>query len=341
MARLIISRIRIVNIILMANKDKPNQHDFFLTLSDWYIIYNRKRQYHLLEFTDVTALDNSPANKIFIELIKRLVKYNTFDLSRISYLALLFLSPYIDPHLKHALRNLGMDVIYHSEQHGEQQSDHHYLPPLDTTISNILQFIINYIITLELSLNIHMFILYMHIHNLASHNTNTCRSNNSTSKLKKNLATMFETTGISKSTLLLLVMKIANQISDSSIWSILSPELLKELLDNKKQEHNHETIKKYSSSTHKLLDDFIIQLMNPSIVDSDNPDSLWTICKSHLANIMRAGIIPFKLGLDLLINHLVKDTPKCTFQKLSSITNSIINFLEMEITRIEEKLTSC
>ena len=57
-----------------------------------------------------------------------------------------------------------------------------------------------------------------------------------------------------------------------------------------------------------------------------------------MVGIVRNGIQLFKIGLDILIIHLVKEQPDLK-SKASCISNSIMNFLEMEIDMLDTKLT--
>lgn len=305
----------------------------------------------LRELSTETVLDDSRENKIFIDLFKNVLKYNIFDLSHISYLTLIFLSPYLDPHLKYALYQLSIDVCkLVPEDHPAQA----YPPPKDKTISSILLFMINHIVTLEITLNIHLFILYLHIHNLADPNQSLSKTSRITNKL--NTVLTKANANINKSTLLLLVMKIASQIGELN-WESITSDLISQIVvedgttdnnDKKMQSDNQENVinkqenleklKNYSSNTHHLLDEFIIQLFDSSNSSSD----LWTICKSHLANMMRNGMSVFRIGLNLLVNYMIKESPNDNDKaKLNNIGNSIINFLEMEITNIEQKLQAC
>jgi hypothetical protein len=340
----------------MSNVVRNNS--FLFGYVDWCIILNSKKIIKLRELTTVTVLEDSYANKIFIDLLKSIIKYNIFDLSHISYLSLIFLNPYIDPHLKYTLYQLGIDIC---KLLPEDHPAHDYPIPEDKTISNILLFMINHIVILEILLNIHLFILYMHIYNLANPNQSISKTNHISNKLNTILSKA--NANINKSTLLLLVMKVASQIGELN-WNTITSELIKQFVnvdvnrdknivdgadsvnginkdieasnDKINDKENLEKLKNYSSNTHQLLDDFIVRLLN-----SNNSNvELWTICKSHLVNMVRNGVSVFNICLNLLISYMTKESPNDKI-KLKCIANSIINFLEMEITNIEQKLSVC
>ena len=102
-----------------------------------------------------------------------------------------------------------------------------------------------------------------------------------------------------------------------------------------------------SSKTNTLLDNFIIQIMElcdsvgNSVGGDNKPDNfilIWNTCRTHMVGIVRNGIQLFKIGLDILIIHLVKEQPDLK-SKAPCISNSIMNFLEMEIDMLDTKLT--
>ena len=151
-------------------------------------------------------------------------------------------------------------------------------------------------------------------------------------------------------------MKITNKIGKIQA-NCFDDDILvgleKEYLDAKINE-----IVNTSSKTNELLDNFIILIMelcdtsnadvdvSSSInadagidvnANSDNFILIWNASKNHIINLARNGIKLFKIGLDILIIHLVKEQPELQ-SKASCICNSIMNFLEMEIIQLDEKL---
>ena len=328
---------------------------YFLSFLEWSHIQNIKKEKKITEIESLLVIQNSKEDNIFNAIIKKLIRINIFDLSRISYLVILFLSPYIDPHLKELLHYDGdvPESILHSIYETEK---HDYLPPLDKTIGNILNLVLNQLITIELFLNIHIFILYLNLHNhyklTQCDKTNSTRSNSSNSKNSNNLflfkiSQLVETitNKIPKPTLSLLIMKTINKfdkLNTNYFDNDVLANLEKEYLDSKMME-----IVNNSRKNNALLDEFIIQIMElcesvGDSVDGDNkPDKfilIWNKCKTHMVGIVRNGIQLFKIGLDILITHLVKEQPDLK-SKAPCISNSIMNFLEMEIDMLDTKLT--
>ena len=329
---------------------------YFLSFLEWSQIQNIKKEKKITEIESLLVIQNSKEDNIFNTIIKKLVRINIFDLSRISYLVILFLSPYIDPHLKELLHydedipESILNRIYETEKHD-------YLPPLDKTIGNILNLVLNQLITIELFLNIHIFILYLNLHNhyklTQCDKTNSTRSNSSNSnnlflfKISQLVETI--TNKIPKSTLSLLIMKTINKfdkLNTNYFDNAALANLEKEYLDSKMME-----IVNNSRKNNALLDEFIIQIMElcesvgysvgNSLDDDNKPDNfilIWNKSRAHMIGILRNGIQLFKIGLDILITHLVKEQPDLK-SKAPCISNSIMNFLEMEIDMLDTKLT--
>jgi hypothetical protein len=320
----------------------PSCEPYFLSFLDWSYIQNIKKNRNITEIDNLLVIQNSKEDYIFNAIIKKLIRINIFDLSRISYLVILFLAPYIDNHLQELL-NYDKDVP--TSLLNRIYEIHNYTPPLDKTICSIINIVLNQLITIELFLNINIFILYLNLH---KHYKLTKQSISSNNILLFKISQIVETitNKIPDSALSLLIMKTINKYGklNKNYFNYFDNDILanleKEHLDSKMNE-----IVNNSSKTNQLLDDFIIRVMGlcDSVGDSvgDKPDNficIWNICKSHMINIMQNEIQLFKIGLDILIIHLAKEQPDLK-SKASCISNSIMNFLEMEIDLLDTKLS--
>ena len=337
----------------MDTQNSSNNKEYFISFSEWVHIQNIKKTKKIKEIDSLLAIQNSEEHNIFNLIFNKLIRINIFDLSRISYLVILFLSPYIDPHLKEIL-NYDEDIptviinrIYNTELHD-------YLPPLDKTIGTIIALVLNQLISIELFLNIQIFILYLNLYYHYKSPSSKTTKNLHIFKISQLVATI--TKKIPKFCLSLLIMKITNKLGkiqanyfDDNILIGLE----KEYINTKINE-----IVNTSSKNNELLDDFIISIMklcDTSNADknvgfnvdadngidvgasSDNFTLIWNASKNHIINMARNGIKLLKIGLDILIIHLVKEQPELQ-SNASCICNSIMNFLEMEIIQLDEKL---
>lgn len=324
----------------------PSNSPYFITLSEWSDLQNIKKARKIMEIETLLVIQNCKENTIFNSTIKKLVRINIFDLSRISYLVILFLSPYIDPHLKELL-NYDEDVPTSIIERIYDTENHDYLPPLDKTITNILSLVLNQLITMELFLNIHVFILYLNLYiHYKSPQNPSVKNNLFIFKISQLLETI--TTLIPNSTLSLLIMKIINKLSKLYTNSF-SDEVLRHLgmemeMEDPDTNSRISEIMKNTKNNNELLDKFILNVMElcdasgSSDIEIDKHFILiWNTCKNHMINMMQNCLQVFKISLDILISHLVKEQPALK-PNSSCISNSIINFLEMEIHLLDTKL---
>jgi hypothetical protein len=297
-----------------------NSLDFLITYIEWANIITIKREKRLgfLNTGNKSVgiiLENTKDNHFFINLILKLTKKNIFDLSRISYLTMLFLDPYITPYFKHYLET-DADILYTNpikanplkanplDTNREQHRD--YLPPLDNKITNIIACTIELVIFIELQLNILLFLLNIQVN----------RSNENINSIKP-------------ATLLLLVFNILTKLG-SLPMNILEFYKNTNLADDTK--NIIPKIKENCYKINELLDKFILD-----INIYQNHDELWQLCKSHILDIAKCNLDVFGVFLDMIIQLLIQEN-KLEKDKLNSIHNSITNFLEMEINLFEYKL---
>ena len=117
-----------------------------------------------------------------------------------------------------------------------------------------------------------------------------------------------------------------------------------DLLSNLEKENIYTsitTIKNTFIKNNNLLDNFIIniiELCDYTHINNNNFSSIWNTCKNYLIFILNNMMTIFKLSLDILITNLAKEKPDL-LNKSSSISNSIINFLAIEIDMLNNKLS--
>jgi hypothetical protein len=322
---------------------------FFITLPEWSQIQNIKKEKKIMEIESLLVIQNSKDHIIFNSIIKKLVRINIFDLSRISYLIILFLSPYIEPHLKELL-NHDPDIPESIQSRLYENETPDYLPLLDKTIYMILELILNHIITLELFLNIQVLILYLNLQfsysNLAFHPKPPIpfTTMNETNIILYKITNLVEIAknNIPSSALSLLIMKIINKLGTLNT-NFLNDTCIIENLEKEYLDAKITDMLETSRIIDNLHNDFIIQIMKlcdtgtASDVPSNNCIHIWNTSKNYIVNILLNSTAAFKIGLDILLIHLVKEQPELE-SRASCISNSIINFLEMEINSLDTKL---
>lgn len=305
--------------------------DNFITFSEWSEIMKIKKDLKIKEYDELTFIELTKENKLFINVFKNMVNKKVFDLSRISYLALLFLDPYITPHLKNflAIQNFNLTNL---DKLTNLTKEIDYLPPLDNTITNILAIIIELIVIIELQLNLQLLILQIHCN--VSLNTDSAASISSISSIRQ-------------STMLLLLFKIINKFGKISNFIVKSLNELgmkeamkKDFLDIIPSIQNN------SKNINNLLDDFILKInaigthnQGTDGKEANNQESysIWLVCKEHVINMARINLQLFETMLDILIRYLAIEHKEQT-EKFDSIKKSIINFLELEINLFASKI---
>ena len=328
-----------------------SRQPFFLTLQEWTQIQTIKKEKKIMEIESLLVIQNSKEHAIFNSIIKKLIRINIFDLSRISYLVVLFLSPYIEPHLKELL-NQDEDTPESIQTRLYENEEPDYLPPLDKTICKILELVLNQLVVMELFLNIQVFILYLNLQincsldtSKTSNTSNTSTTTNGNNIFLYKIANLIEIAkyNIPSSALSLLILKIVNKLGTLNINSLNVNTCIIANLEKNYLETKITEMLEISRIINNLHDEFIIQIIKLCDASystdgtSNNYMHIWNISKNQIVSILQNGIGLFKIGLDILIIHLVKEQPEMT-SRASCICNSIINFLEMEIDSLDTKL---
>ena len=336
-----------------------NSSQFIITYSEWCEILNVKKYNNLKQIETITILDDTSENVRFISLIKKLLNINIFDLSRISYLALLFFSPYIDVHLDNLIksdRTLSLAINYDVINPEYDHDKYDFMPPLDNTITCILAHLLDLIIQIELYLNIHLLIIYSHIHNLASstasNTTNNTTSNTNDININKNKNDNNNISkskclhkldsiiiqmnyGIKKSTHMLLLLKILNKLFNYNInYNTKLNDSLTKDISKEKIDRLHQNIKINNDN----LDNFITAIFDLDVVEHFNSaDVIWSTSKDYIMKIIRTNLEHLETFINILLKYLILENHE-EESKLISIKNSVINFISMEIDLIESKL---
>ncbi len=336
-------------------------NSFFLHYSEWERIIQIKKKKIFQSDKNFNNFESilyiSKENEIYNRMISRMLDKNIFEISRISYLIIQFLDPYLTPHLKYFLYN-DPDIEYSPTpirnelkqpsltnlMNTNQSNEFEYLPPLDNKIINILKIAIDLSIFIELQLNIQLFILYNHIQTF----------NNSKSNIKSNIESILSrilsksSHQINDSTMLLLAFNIINSIGNIplSLINKTTYDFIKDIITDSnldtnfikqiKNKLNNNTVK-----NNQLLDNFIINYntdsITDSITDSNNNNKVWENCKTYILDIVRININWLNIILDILIYYLIQENQQ-EQDKLNIIKKCIINLIEMEIQLFETKL---
>jgi len=336
---------------------------YFISYQEWIELQNIKKNKKLSKIESLLVIQNSDEQHIYNTIIKKLINLNIFDLSKISYQLILFLSPYIDCHLKDQLKqdneipNSILDIIFSIDNiaHTHTNTQNENIQPLeDKTIGNIFYLILDQLIILELLVKIHIFILYLNLHTniIQKKNNDSNNSNDSNDSRRKinlpniiifKISNLVETLThkIPKATISLLIMKSITKLGKlkpnylNNLNNNLIHNLDKEFIDTKKNEINQ-----YVNNINIQLDNFIILIMkccDSRQTETDTFKFFWNICKNYISHMVITELQVFKIGLDILFIHLIKRYPEFE-HKASSINKSILIHLEMELEELNSKL---
>lgn len=301
---------------------------------DWCNYLTIVRTNFIKHINRLSSLDNCPDNKIFINIVKKVIGNNIFNITNISFLGFTFLDKYLFDYLIKLVEN---NTNIHFPASDNIDID------FDDKIFNIVEFIINLIIHIEFIINMHLFLL-MNIFRQSGYgifNKHRDRYNN----------ILNEFDNISSSTGLLLVMKIFMKMNN--IFMLLDDNLIME---------NTDFIKKHQfqmKEFEKKLDNFILGIekyssqntknINPDKNENENENqtihNLYKTCIDYFIDLIQFNINIFNLAFDLLIKYIeikhfgnsknyngidVKEV-----NKFQNIKNTINNFLELELIQFK------
>jgi len=303
-----------------------------ISYNDWYN-YIKINKIKILKNIDSSSfLDGSKINKIFTNLLQGLFNTDVFDISRVSYLAFSFLDLYINSYLTYIIRQNNSTPVTTSNVSSPTLST-------KTQIHNILYFIINLIIHIELTLNLHLFML---IYLLKKQEQNSLKSNPNTNTpqykfIKPRILLKFEKIyndielNIEPSTILLLLLKINYKISN--IFDYLDNDII---LNEKDKDKDKDKNKEITNKINKLLDSFILSIEQQSSTQSNTYEK-YSICINYMLDFATLAYSYFDLGFGILVKYLKNEYPDKK-DSFDIIQKTISTFLKNEITTLEKKL---
>jgi len=318
-------------------------NNLFISYDEWYN-YIKVNKLKLLNKVDSSSLlEGSKDYKIFINLLQELFKVDTFDISRISYLAFSFLDLYINSYLS--------TIIHKHKIHQDRD-------PNDPNINihNILYFIVKLIIHIEFTLNLHLFILVYLLKKNDKYNLTSNSNSNKQNFVKPKILLKFEKIyndlelNIESSSILLLLLKLNYKISN--IFDYLDDDIIlkeNELINKNnnenKNKNENKNENKNDNNTYKinyLLDSFILAIENIYKPDEqDDADNKvvkkYSICMNYIIDLSNLSYNYFNLGFEILIKYLKIEYPDKN-ELFDIIHRTISTFLKNELNLLENTL---
>ena len=300
-----------------------------ISYDEWYNYIKINKLKLLNKIDSSSLLESSKDYKIFINLLQELFKVDTFDISRISYLAFSFLDLYINSYL--------FTIIH-------QHKIHQHKNP-NVNIHNILYFIVKLVIHIEFTLNLHLFIL---VYLLKKNDKYSLESNSNKQKfIKPKILLKFEKIyndlelNIESSSILLLLLKLNYKISN--IFDYLDDDIiLKENEFITTHTKNKNTNTNITYKINYLLDSFILSIENiykPDEQDGENNKIVekYSICMNYIIDLSNLSYNYFNLGFEILIKYLKIEYPDKN-ELFDIIQRTISTFLKNELNLLENTL---
>jgi hypothetical protein len=335
--------------------NEPN----ILTLDTWQFHIDKKKLEFLTHIASSNYLENTSENLQFISIIKELVNCNLFNISKLAFYVLKLLEhTFIDSTIicevisddiskKITTTNITANTI---TKHTIESNEY-----LDT-LKKYLHLIIDNIVYIELSLNIHFIIIINNLQKLQKPNIENL--NNLTPKsfhTFENINNDIINT-IKPSSHILLFLKLIRKLGNFHMIS-LNNNGITQNKDNKYTNY----IKNNKESSNKIkctLDSFIININNfydskdykdmiikcsldtsLNITHSVN-NTITSICQNYITFIVKVLFTEFNNLFDLLATHL-KSSKNITEEKLKNIIlikTKLSNMINIEIDKIKNKL---
>jgi hypothetical protein len=338
-----------------------------LTLNIWQSHIDKKKLEFLTHIASSNYLENTSENLQFIYIIKELVNCNLFNISNIAFCILKLLeNTFIDSDIICEVisdTNTGNKDIKHTSQSNE------YLD----TLKKYVHLIIDNVVHIELSLNIHFIIIINNLQKLKKQKDNFKANLKDTIYATPKAFYTFEKINndiintIKPSSYILLFLKLIRKLGNFHINSLNNNNNIftnKNNNTNKTIEYNN-YIKNNKESSNKIkctLDNFIININNfyqSKDYKNNNKDiiikcpldtslnishsvnnTITSICQNYIAFIVKVLFTEFNNLFDLLAIHL-KSSKSITEEKLQniiSIKQKLSSMINVEIEKIKNKL---
>ena len=325
-----------------------------LTLENWQSHIDKKKLELLTHVASSNYLENTSENLQFISIIKELVNCNLFNISNIAFYILKLLeNTFIDS-----------DILYEAvSDTNTQNKDVKHTSTSDEyldTLKKYVHLIIDNVVHIELSLNIHFIII---INNLQKLQTPKHNIKNITiipkvfytfEKINNDIVNT-----IKPSSHILLFLKLIRKLGKFHILSLNNNGITQ----NKDTKYTN-YIKNNKESSNKIkctLDNFIINInnfyeskdykdmiieypldtsLNSLNVTHSINNNVTSICQNYIVFIVKILFTEFNNLFDLLDTHL-KSSDNITEEKIQNILiikTTLSNMINIEIENIKNKL---
>lgn len=303
-------------------------------LYDHWDNYIQNHKIDILEGLSINNLLSTTSDGInFLNIIAKICQFRLFDLSRISYLAFIFLDKYIESNWDNIINNNSVNNSVNNNGVTKKATVIDFL-------DGLLQLIINTVILIELTLNFHFLLLVMNL-NLEDDQKSIPENFKKDLQILKYILLAKELKqNVKSSTLVLFMMKIIKSInSNIDILCKLDIKLVNQLLPIIKlvQKGTIEPCNQY-------LDNFIISLASGNSSglpynDKSVTYAIINICNELIISSVKTFYNLFDVVYLELVKYLITKYPDDE-KRLLLIGGSIHDLLDMEILTMIAKFNS-
>lgn len=334
-----------------------------LDINEWNTFINKKKKAIINNIEKNNTFDKSKESLIFNSILKEVSTINIFNLSYIvfmllklletsvipSYIILNIINVYTDAKMYEIIINNRTEIRNKNEKNEKENKNKETIDTYDyfNVLKLILNIIIEFVVKIELSLNIQCILMIHFIDNL-----NTKNKHNNTIYNKPKFFNLFNrthkiaTTYIKSSTLILLFFKFIRKLSIDKYDSDVVIKYININTKNTSQTNelnmnyiNYMVIKKeINKKTKGYLDTFMIDITH-YLEDTlyINNSNIYIICSNYIINNIKLIIEHFLSIIKILEIHLLNSNTITTDKKnkIGNLKIVLHNLIDIEFNNVK------
>ena len=331
-----------------------------LTITDWNNYIYKKKLDLIDTINSDNKLDNTPDSFKFNDILKnKIIKINIFNMSYIAFMMLKFLETSFIPSeiILNIINKYNDDELYRlliiNRKIIKQTNKNYKLENYKyiKILKYIITIIIDFVVKIEVSLNIQSLLMTHFIDKIHTKKTNGTTTGTTTSSTTKpshrsTIFTLFSSINedvnntIKSSTLILLFLKLISKFNTNYDETNLLYFI------NEHESHNFTSFinnkKTINKKTKLYLDYFMLDITNYFLIEKNiysiHTMTIYSICNKYMLNTIELIFNSFENIYDILANHLlqsinINENKKI---KLTYLKNVIKNIVDIEIDKIKK-----
>lgn len=329
-----------------------------LTITDWNNYIYKKKLDLIDTINNDNKLNNTPDSFKFNDILKhKIIKINIFNMSYIAFMMLKFLETSFIPSeiLLNIINKYNDDELYRLliiNRKIIKQTNKNY--KLETykyikILKYIITIIIDFVVKIELSLNIQCLLMTHFIDKIHTNKTTGATTSSTTTNSTSHRSTIFTLFSsinedvintIKSSTLILLFLKLISKFNTNYDETNLLYFI------NEHESHNFTSFinnkKTINKKTKLYLDYFMLDITNYFLIENSiysiHTTTIYSICNKYMLNTIELIFNSFENIYDILANHLLQSININEHKKikLTYLKNVIKNIVDIEIVKIKK-----